>query len=649
MIDLALKGRPWRFGVVAGVAALLVAACGSTTSPTTSTNSVVTFAEGPAAPPNYISPLEAPAYFSVTNLADFTQMMYLPLFWFGSNGEPTFNSALSVANMPTFSDNNTEVAITLKHWEWSNGTPLTARDVILWMNLLSAATDPLSPAIGSSSAPGPGWGADVAGGFPENVVSYQQTGTYSLTMKLNGSYNPKWYLYNELSQIYPLPTKSWDTTSAGGAIGNQDAQAESREVAPASAGLPANSYIPANPGSATSGALGVAQYINTQSQDTGTYASNPMWQVVDGPFKLAQFTTDGFAKLVPNKNYSGSPKPAISAFELEPYTTDTAEFDALKSGSLTVGYIPTQDLAQKAALEKAGYSYSAWYDFGIVYFPYNFTNPTVGPIFKQLYVRQAFQSLVNQQEYIKDFASGIGTANNGPVPVYPSDNPDASSLEKGSQVYPYDPTKAVNLLKAHGWTVNPGGQSVCAKAGSGSSDCGAGIAAGAQLNFNLLYASGATELTNEMEAMQSTMKSEAGIVLNLTTAPFNTVIGTAFDGCTAAKPCTNWELADWGGGWVFSPDYFPTGGELFFTGASSNGGDYSDSTNDANITATHTTSSAAAESNALFKYEDYLAKQLPVVWMPNGPYQLTMYKSNLKGLVPQGVYDEIYPQMYSLG
>jgi hypothetical protein len=33
--------------------------------------------------------------------------------------------------------------------------------------------------------------------------------------------------------------------------------------------------------------------------------------------------------------------------------------------------------------------------------------------------------------------------------------------------------------------------------------------------------------------------------------------------------------------------------------------------------------------------------------MPTIPYQLTMYKSTLKGLVPQGVYDEIYPSEFS--
>jgi hypothetical protein len=33
--------------------------------------------------------------------------------------------------------------------------------------------------------------------------------------------------------------------------------------------------------------------------------------------------------------------------------------------------------------------------------------------------------------------------------------------------------------------------------------------------------------------------------------------------------------------------------------------------------------------------------------MPSQPYQLTMYKKSLKGLVPQGVFDEIYPEDFS--
>ena len=638
----------WRLLGLACLTSILVAACAGATSTTKpSGGGTVTFAEAAATPPNYVFPLEPAAYFSINNLSQFSQDLYLPLYWFGKNGEPVYNSQLSVGNAPVFSDNNTVATVTLKHWVWSDGTPITARDVVFWMNLLSAVTDPKAPAVGSSSAPGPGWGASVPGGFPTNVISYRQTGTYSVQFDLNGSYNPTWYLYNELSQVYPIPQQSWDRLSSAGAIGNYDTGASLRVAV---AGTTPTQYVPNDPGTASGGALGVAQFLNQQSQDLATYQSNPLWKVVDGPFKISQFTPSGYVAMVPNRAYSGTPKPTISRFVEEPFTTDTAEFNALRSGSLTIGYIPAQSLGQKASLEKQkGYSYSPWGDFAIVFAPYNFTNPTVGPIFQQLYFRQAFQSLINQPQYIKDFSAGIGTVNNGPVPGFPVNNPDESTLESKGQVYPYDPTRAASLLKEHGWTVAPGGVTVCGKPGTGPGECGAKISAGEPLSFTMLYLSGSTQLTNEMEAMQSAMKSVAGITISLKTAPFAQVIGTAFGGCTFASPCSNWELADWGSNvdWVYSPDYFPTGGELYATGASSNAGDYSNPTNDANIAATHTAPNQAAEISALFKYENYLAQQLPVIRMPNGPYQLTMYKSDLKGLVPQGVYDELYPQYYS--
>ncbi|HUY54251.1 MAG TPA: ABC transporter substrate-binding protein [Candidatus Nanopelagicaceae bacterium] len=607
----------------------------------------MTFAEQAAAPPNYIFPLMSGNYFDHNNLPFFDYLMYRPLYWFGLNGEPVVNPALSMADPPVFSANNTVATVTLKHWLWSDGQPVTARDVIFWMNLLSAATDPAAPTVGSTTAPGPGWGAAVPGGFPQNVVSYHQTGTYTVVFDLNASYNPTWYLYNELSQITALPQHAWDKLSTAGSVGSYDVAAAARVLAPASAGLPASSYVPSNPGTATTGALGVAQFLNSQAQDLTTYSTNRLWQVVDGPFKLNQFTTSGYVKMIPNRAYSGSPKPRIAAFVEEPFTTDTAEFNTLRSGGLTIGYIPVQDLSQAAALERAqGYSLAQWHSPTFVYFPYNFTNPTVGPVFKQLYFRQAFQSLVNQPQYIKEFSANLGVVNNGPAPEYPPGNPVESPLQaKG--LYPYDASKAVSLLKGNGWTVVPGGTSYCSAPGTGPGECGAGIASHAPASFSLLYASGSVQLTNEMEAMQSTMRSVAGITLSLTSAPFSQVIGTVFAGCSDATPCKNWELADWGGGWNYNPDNFPTGGEIFATGAGSNAGDYSSPTNNANIAATHTAPTNAAEYAALFKYEDYLVQQLPVVWMPDGPYQLTMYKSSLKGVLSRGVAGfKIYPEFY---
>jgi peptide/nickel transport system substrate-binding protein len=620
----------WRGAGLLALAALVLTACGSITyhaKTTAKSSSTVTFAEGPSAPPEYISPLAGGDWFSVTNLSDFSEIMYRPLFWFGDNGQPKFNAALSIANSPTWSNNNQTVTISMKHWVWSNGAPITARDVVFWMNLLEASVSPAAANVGSSSAPGPGWGAFVSGGFPNNVVSFSATGTYTLVFHLNASYNPTWYLYNELSQITPLPQASWDRLSAAGAVGNYDEQGT---------------------GTGTSGALGVAQFVNLQSEDTSTYATNPMWQVVSGPYKLSQYTTAGFVKMVPNTKYSGPDKPKVSVFEEIPFTSDTAEFNELRAGDLTIGYIPAQDLGQKSYMESHGYDFAPWNSFGIVYFPYNFTDPTTGPIFKQLYFRQAFQSLVNQSEYIKKFLFGYGTIGNGPVPTYPLGNADLTKLESSGQVYPYDPSKAVALLKDHGWTVKAGGTTTCTKPGTGTGECGAGIAAGAALSFRLLYASGSVPLTDEMEALKSTEAQEAGIQIALSTAPFGQVIATTFGGgCSSTSPCSGWDLGNWGGGWVYSPDYFPTGEELFETGASSNPGYYSSPEANKLIATTNTDATVSGEIKALDTYENYLAKQLPVVWMPSQPYQLTMYKKSLKGLVPQGVFDEIYPEDFS--
>ena len=640
----------WLMVAVVAAAGLLLAACSSGASSVRSASGgVVTFAEGPGNAPNYISPMTAGPYYSVANSSDFSYAFYPPLYWFGDHGEPVLDESLSFATLPVYSDNNTVVTINLKHWIWSNGKPITARDIIFWMNLLSAATDPAAPSLGSSSAPGPGWGALVLGAFPQNVVSYSATGTYSVRFKLNRSYNPTWFTYNELSQINPIPQNSWDRLSLSGPVGNYDMSAQARMLAPASDNLPPDSYVPVDPGTATSGALGVAQFINVQAQDLATYATNPMWQVVCGPFKISQFQTSGYLKMVPNHNYSGSPKPKISALVEEPFTSDTSEFNALHNGNITIGYIPRADLGQRPALKRLGYDFAPWYSFSDAYMLYNFTNTTVGSIFKQLYFRQAFQSLVNQPQYIKDFYGGFGTINNGPVPGYPPNNPDESPLERHGQYYPFDPAKAVRLLRDNGWNVVPQGVSTCAHPGSSTGDCGSGISAGEPLTIKLLYANGSTALTNEMEAMQSEMKAAAGINLQLSTETGSDVFATTLNNCTYKTPCNNWEIADWGAAWVYSLDYLPTGGEILATGASSNGGDYSNPINDANIAASHVAPTAKAEVAALFKYEDFVVRQLPLVWLPNTPYQLTVYKSNLKGLLPQGVYEEIYPQYYSFG
>ncbi len=588
---------------------------------------IVTFAEQPYAGPDYISPVSGTDYFSASNLSDFSEFIYRPLYWFGKNGQPSSDTSLSLAAAPVYSNDNKTVTINLKHWVWSNGTPITARDVVFWMNVLKASVSPAAANIGNANAPGPSWGAYVPGLFPDNVTSYAATGTYTVVMQMNASYNPTWFTYNELSQITPIPQHSWDKISATSPVGNYDETV---------------------PGTATTGALAVAQYINAESQDSSTYATNPIWQVVDGPFKVSQYNISGFVKLVPNTRYSGPVKPDIKAFEEIPFTSSEAEFNELKAGDLTIGYLPPEDYSQLKVLEKSGYDSAYWNIYSTNYMPYDFSNAQVGPLFKQLYIRQAIQSLVNQKLIIKDYyVGGVGSVNSGPVPTYPSntkENPFLSKLEANPNgVYPYDPAKAVSLLKTHGWTVHKGGTSVCAKPGTASGECGAGITKGEKLQFTFLYYSNGPEFTDEMTNLVSTWKQQAGInVIVRTPETFADVIGDAY------TPGYAWQLDNWGAGWIYSPDYLPTGEELWETGASSNTGNYDNAEANTLIRDTTTTPSASAEISAIDKYENYLAEQLPVLWMPNQPQALTVYSKKLSGLVPQGVFDELYPEDYRL-
>ena len=61
------------------------------------------------------------------------------------------------------------------------------------------------------------------------------------------------------------------------------------------------------------------------------------------------------------------------------------------------------------------------------------------------------------------------------------------------------------------------------------------------------------------------------------------------------------------------------------------------------ITATETSNSV----QAMYQYEDSLAKQLPVVWLPTTFLQLSMINSHLQGTGPQDPLANIYPENWS--
>jgi peptide/nickel transport system substrate-binding protein len=607
------RPRLWRRLALpaAGVVALALVAggCSSSSVATGSTpvkGGTAVFAEPPASPPDYIFPFMTAALSSNVNLFDFTYLMYRPLYWFGEGVQPTFNPSLSLASAPTFSGQN--VTINLKHYEWSNGTPVTAQDVMFWINMMKAVPSD--------------WFDFTPGGFPANVTNIKVVNSTELTMTMTKAFSPTWFQYNELSQITPMPA-AWDRTASG----------------------------PSNCDTTVSDCAAVYKYLAGQANDLTTYATSPIWGIVDGPWKLSAFNADGHMTFVPNKLYSGPIKPKLAAFEEVPFTTDAAEYDVLQSPSsstkIDYGYLPQQDAPAKPAnaavganpLAAKGYTLAPMYTWGYDFFVMNFHSTTGnGPVINQLYFRQALAYLTNQKAIIEGPMRGYGVPTVGPVGSYPLSQflspTGRAETNADTGPYPFSIAKAKALLTSHGWTVVPGGTTTC----TDPAKCGPGIPKGKTLSFNFPYATGLGWLTSAMTDLQSNA-AQVGIKLNLAAEPINEILEANLSNCVVAKLSCNWDMAAWGGG-TFSPDYLPTGEIAYLTGAVTNSGGYNSAENDALIEKTLT----SGNLSYMYDWENYLSSQLPQEWQPDPAAQLTEIANNLKGVTPQSSTLSINPE-----
>ncbi|MHB1738338.1 MAG: ABC transporter substrate-binding protein [Actinomycetes bacterium] len=581
---------------VAATAALTAAACGSSSSPSAAaaagapvSGGTATFAEQPATAPNYIFPLMPGQYANNANISDFQFLMFRPLYWFGYQGKPSYNPGVSLAERPVFSNGNKTVTVTLKPYQWSNGTPVTNADVALWVNMVKAEKTH--------------WFGYVPGAFPDDITAMTLSGTQTITFTLSKAFSTQWFLHNQLSQITPLPA-AWDETAPG---------------------------APSHCDTTIADCAAVYKFLAGQSKDLTTYATNPLWQIVDGPWKLSSFTTAGRAVFVPNPKYSGSSKPRLAQFIEEPFSTDSAEYNVLRAGGLTYGYVPTSDIG----LPLSGYQVQPWNGWTIALLFLNYHNRTAGPVFAQTYVRQAMQHLIDQTGLITAAFHGAAVPDYGPVPLTPKTSLLSSYVQ--SDPYPFSVASATALLSSHGWKVVPGGTDTCQKPGSGTGECGAGVAAGASLSFTFSYPSGIQAVDLETQFLKSDF-AKAGITLTLKSTPN---VLSQVQSCTTNQPLCSWQIGDYGPvSWFFGNDSYPTGGQLFQTGSGFNAGSYSSPALDTLISATHTSSSVSA----LKAYEDFMASQLPVLWQPSSVQQVSAVVNTLHGAYPQDPILNIYPE-----
>ncbi len=571
----------------------------------------ITYAEGAGAQPNYIFPYMSCTYFSVSNINQFQELMYRPLYWFGLGSSAAYVSSLSLAADPVFNASRTQITLNLKGWKFADGQTVNAQSVMFFLNLYHAEKTQYC-------------GYNAGYGIPDQVKSASGSGN-TVTLTMTGPVNEHWFLYNYLSEITPLVEK-WDVSAAN-------------TPSTCSSGV----YGAKATDTACTAVWNYLAGTNGLASKLSSYAT-PFWQAgTDGPWQLSSFDALGNVTFVPNPTYGGPQKAQVAKVQLLPFATSQAEQIALRAGKVDLGYVDTTSLTSPGTPTKPGVNWSpiaskfnmeVGAPWSMDYAAYNFNAKSPEAKFlDQLYIRQVLQMTVDQPLMIKQIDKGYAYDQINPLP------PTASVAVTGLGVskvnpYPYNPKKASAILKAHGWT-SSGSFLACAKPGTAANECGKGIKKGDTLTVTILYGSGIPALQTQVSTEVSEWQS-IGIDAQESGAPFNSVVADC------VSNASSWSICLWGAGWIFAPDYYPSGEWGFVPGASFNIGAYQDPTMTKLVKAT------TFGTATLAAYSNYLAQQLPVLFQPNAtsPGEVIKTLKSKIGFTPNPLQN-LMPEYYS--
>jgi peptide/nickel transport system substrate-binding protein len=561
---------------------------------------VASYALGTGEDFSWIFPLENEANYEVWD-GDVENGSWMPLFFAGKGSKTGIEYTMSIGKKPVYSDGDTKVTINLNtDFTWSDGTKVTSTDIKFFFEVDTAGKHTL--------------GDYLPGELPDDITSASYPGPYTVVLHLNHAYNPTWFTGNQLSWIYPLPAQAWDKTCATCPVTNAAAT--------------------------PSGAAQVFKFLYSQAETLATYSTNPLWKTVDGPWVISSYDATTYdAGFTANPHYTGPTKPRLAGYKLYSFTTATAELDALRSGTVTFGWLPLSDASEASYFDSHGFAVKPWRFFYNEVIEFGYTSKTWGALVKQLYVRQAFQHLVTQKLYITRTLHGYGIVDYGVVADYPGSDYVSATLRKDP--YPFSLSAARTLLTEHGWKKGSNGIDVCERPGTGAHDCGAGIAKGKALSLRFMYATGTTAFLAQVSAFQTVAK-EVGIGITLDGQTEDTMFSIA-GVCPTSPPC-DWGLAGYSGYmWPFGQYHIlPTGDNQFGKGNFWAGG--------------YTTAKAQKLINAaddspglrpLYADEDYLSKNVASLWWPLED-TVVVAKKHLQGWQNLSPYGTIYPQFWYL-
>ncbi len=368
----------------------------STLAATASTGGVIDYALPPQTNLNWFLPITNAASDSLYN-TQLIDQMYKPLLWINNNYSINWKS--SIASHITYNPAGTVYHVFLNpKWKWSNGTPVTSKDLMFTWNVIKAASSP------KAAAPWPFVGAGT-GNIPNGIKSVVPNGNYEVTITLDKPANQQWFIYNGIIQLVPMPAGVW----------------------------------------------GKYSNMTQEIKYLGAHATNPMFDtVVDGPFKIQSGTPSQSWVLVPNPKYAGH-KSTVSKIVFSFEASNTAELAAIKTGSINVGYLDQSQLGSERSLTSAGDTVTPAYPFGIFWTEMNmWPGSPSRSIFNQLYVRQALQMGIDNPGIAKDIYKGYAIPLTGPIPTVPKTTFLDPALAAHNP-YPFNIAAGKKLLEKNGW------------------------------------------------------------------------------------------------------------------------------------------------------------------------------------------------------
>ncbi len=541
-----MKSRIALVGAMAAALAVAAAGCGSSSNNSSAGTSnlkpqhggTIVFALPPQTNINWYIPVVNSGYDSLYNF-QLINSLYKPLIWI--NNQYGINWKSSVASKITYNTSGTVYHVFMNpKWKWSNGQPVTTKDVLFTWNVIQATS--------AKNAPSPWpWVGAGSGDMPNGVKSVVANSKYEFTVTLKQPANQEWYIYNGLSALSPMPSAAW------------------------------NKY-PNN--------------ITQEIKYLGQNGTNPHFDtVVDGAYKLQSATSSQSWTIVPNPSFPGQKAHAKIVFAYQ--GSNASEFAALKTGTVQVGYVDLSEWGARGEL--TGDNLFTNYPFDYQDIELNMHSNAqggLGPVFNQLYVRQALEMAINQNAINKAVYHGVGPAQYGPIPTVPKTIYLDPKLTK--PIYAYNLKKAKALLTSHGWK-EKGGVMTNSK--------------GQKLAFTLMYSSGNASTDAQMALIQQEW-GQIGVKITLKPTPFASLIGIIDSNANAPK----WDAA--GGLGIIYGGSYPTGHTLFGTGGGLNQFGYSSPKENALITATHKPwPNQQVNLQHFFAYEYYTSQQLPNLWV----------------------------------